>query len=183
MESNYSKRVNWIDYAKAIGIILVIIGHVPSNNGMTDWLYSFHMPLFFFLTGITLKARGGYKEYINKLAKKILLPYILYSLLYFSINVAKSILLDKNINLVHNFLGIFIQMRGTDYSVGLWFLPLLFLSEVFVYLIILQKRKIQILIAHLIIGIGFIYAWYIHKVLPWGIDAVPFAKVTWDGSA
>lgn len=56
-------RLSWVDYAKAIAITFVIIGHVSTRNNLSDWIYSFQMPLFFFLSGITLKAsRGGIKH-------------------------------------------------------------------------------------------------------------------------
>lgn len=54
----------WVDYAKAIGIVLVVYGHVVRGllnagilqdaefHGLVDSvIYSFHMPLFFFLSG------------------------------------------------------------------------------------------------------------------------------------
>ena len=57
------ERVKWIDYAKAFAIFFVVIGHVDTGNYFTDWIYSFHMPLFFFLSGITIKVnRGGGKD-------------------------------------------------------------------------------------------------------------------------
>lgn len=45
---NNNQRILWIDMAKGYGIILVIIGHwnIPY---LTDYLYAFHIPLFFFL--------------------------------------------------------------------------------------------------------------------------------------
>ena len=104
-------RVSWVDYAKAIAITFVIIWHVSTRNYLSDWIYSFHMPLFFFLSGITLKAnRRGYKAFIKKLVKRLLPPYILYSLLYFALNVAKVAVLHNNINLIHNLTGIIVQM-------------------------------------------------------------------------
>ena len=60
-------RILWLDALKCFAMFLVIWGHVI-QYGVTDYLendihigiYSFHMPLFFFLSGITLKAyRGG----------------------------------------------------------------------------------------------------------------------------
>ena len=44
-------RLEWIDKAKGIGIILVILGHTICPPNIKFWLYSFHMPLFFFLSG------------------------------------------------------------------------------------------------------------------------------------
>ena len=43
-----TKRIEALDIAKGIGIILVIIGHLSSSY-LRDWIYSFHMPLFFII--------------------------------------------------------------------------------------------------------------------------------------
>lgn len=106
-----------------------------------------------------------------------MIPYFGYSILYFLYDLMQVILLHKDINLVKAFIGIFIQLRGTEYTVGLWFLPLLFLTEILVYLIVLQNDKIQIVIMILIASIGFSYASVFKQVLPWGIDAVPIAAI------
>ncbi len=91
------KRNSWADYAKAIGIILVVYGHVargvynagipldPNTFNLVDSvLYSFHMPLFFFLSGLffyeSLVKRGAIGLTINKL-DTIIYPYIAWSLL------------------------------------------------------------------------------------------------------
>lgn len=51
------------------------------------------------------------------------------------------VLLHKDINLIKALIGIFVQLRGTEYTVGLWFLPLLFITEILVYLIAVQNKK------------------------------------------
>ena len=64
------ERNAWVDYAKAIGIILVVYGHVARgvfNAGLPmdednyllidSIIYSFHMPLFFFLSGLYFNTR------------------------------------------------------------------------------------------------------------------------------
>ena len=43
-------RIGWVDTAKGIGLLLVIIGHLPIPL-VPVWIYTFHMPLFFFLSG------------------------------------------------------------------------------------------------------------------------------------
>ena len=93
-------RNSWVDYAKAIGIILVVFGHVErgliSAGMVTDpaslaalmladsVIYSFHMPLFFFLSGLffieSLARRGRIGLLANKL-DTLIYPYILWSLL------------------------------------------------------------------------------------------------------
>jgi fucose 4-O-acetylase-like acetyltransferase len=90
-------RDAWVDYAKAIGIVLVVYGHVargvynagiPMDTGLYERvdsiIYSFHMPLFFFLSGLfffhSLKRRGPTALVANKV-DTILYPYILWSLI------------------------------------------------------------------------------------------------------
>lgn len=56
---NSKTRIEWIDIAKGIGIVLVSFGHVRNGDGRSVWLpaldmlisaiYLFHMPLFYFL--------------------------------------------------------------------------------------------------------------------------------------
>lgn len=168
------KRIRWIDYAKAFAMLLVVIGHVSYGNGLTNWLYSFHMPLFFFLSGVTLKKRGGYTAH---LAKRLLIPYFLYVLLYFLYDGLQNVVLGKTIDLGKEFLGIFVQMRGTPFSIGLWFLPLLFLSEMIAYTLIHQKKATQYLGIFALMLISFSYAITVRQVLPWGADAAPIAAV------
>ena len=40
-------RVEWIDMAKGLGIIFVLLGHARFPDEIITWIYSFHMPLFF----------------------------------------------------------------------------------------------------------------------------------------
>lgn len=56
-----SKRDLTADIAKGIGIILVLIGHTPTN--MTTWIYAVHMPLFVFISGWFYKKRSERKNF------------------------------------------------------------------------------------------------------------------------
>ena len=99
-------RENWVDYAKAIGIILVVYGHVARgvvNAGVEvsestyllidSILYSFHMPLFFFLSGLffvsSFQKRGAVGLVFSKI-DTIVYPYLLWSLLQGTIEVYLS---------------------------------------------------------------------------------------------
>lgn len=48
------KRKTHIDYAKFIGIYLMILCHAGFQNQLTVWIYAFHMPLFFILSGYVI---------------------------------------------------------------------------------------------------------------------------------
>lgn len=52
-----SSRIDWIDMAKGIGIVFVIVAHLGKFGNLQTWIYSFHMPLFFFLFGLRV-SRG-----------------------------------------------------------------------------------------------------------------------------
>jgi fucose 4-O-acetylase-like acetyltransferase len=91
-----SNRIPWPDYAKGIGILLVVVGHVLRGlvnssilsdagfEGFLDrWIYSFHMPLFFFISGIFAdhSARRATGAYMVDKVKVVLYPYLVWSLL------------------------------------------------------------------------------------------------------
>lgn len=107
-------RDTWIDYAKAIGIILVVYGHVARGLYNADLpldaerftltdsiIYSFHMPLFFFLSGLlfheSLSKHGTGGLIVGKL-DSIVYPYVLWSLLQGSCEVLLSNYTNGNLS-------------------------------------------------------------------------------------
>lgn len=65
---NTGKRILWIDYAKSICIYLVLLGHAHASQPVTDFIYTFHMPLFFFLSGclFSFEKHPNFKEFAIK---------------------------------------------------------------------------------------------------------------------
>ncbi|WP_077329407.1 acyltransferase family protein [Virgibacillus siamensis] len=82
-------RNAYFDNAKLFLIFLVVFGHLiqpftDGSHGMNTmylWIYTFHMPAFIFLAGFFAKGSGNWK-YIMNLAKKLLVPYLIFQLLY-----------------------------------------------------------------------------------------------------
>jgi len=126
----------WVDYAKAIGIILVVYGHVARgvfnaglniNKGRYELvdsvIYSFHMPLFFFLSGLFLLASMAKRDSISLLRSKIdtiLYPYIIWSLLQGTIEAGLSHYTNGHVTM-HEVLSLAWQPRAQ-----FWFLYVLF---------------------------------------------------------
>ena len=83
MEQSTS-RINWIDTAKLIGIYLMILGHVEMYGQGTltveSLIYAFHMPLFFFLSGLVDKQKE-LKETIIKSFRQLVIPYLCWYLI------------------------------------------------------------------------------------------------------
>ncbi len=100
------QRKDWVDVAKAIGIILVVYGHVirglesagiwtnqESYAFLDNVIYSFHMPLFFFLSGLFIQGslnRQGKFSFFKSKIDTIFYPYLLWSILQGSIEVVLS---------------------------------------------------------------------------------------------
>ena len=85
LEIDNYKRIEWIDIAKSIGIMLVILGHIlPMDSILKKYIYSFHMPLFFILTGIVYSYKGNesFCESIEKQIKSILIPFFIFGLIF-----------------------------------------------------------------------------------------------------
>lgn len=139
-------RFGWIDYAKGIGIILVVYDHVMSNlrfseSGIDPTFYdysyklitSFHMPLFFFLSGLFIEkslAKGTKLFLVNKL-NTIAYPYLIWSLIQGSLLVLlSSYTVSANSDSILTFknLPFHIAFDPTP-LVHLWFLYVLFAAN------------------------------------------------------
>lgn len=97
LSSVKSKRIVFIDIAKAICIILVVVGHyVPDNSpvwyvALHDIIYTFHMPLFMFASGyvyIATKKDGAYGAFLLKKVRRLMIPYISTSAIVITIKLA-----------------------------------------------------------------------------------------------
>lgn len=73
--TNCSRRVLWIDMAKGYGIIFVIVGHLGIPY-IADYIYAFHMPLFFFLSGIVYSVKDNLAIFLKSKIRRIVVPYI-----------------------------------------------------------------------------------------------------------
>lgn len=83
MVVSMAERDYSIDILKGIGILTVILGHCltwPSN--VNNFIYSFHMPLFFLVSGYFFKKTASWKLFIKDF-KRLVLPYLWVSAIIF----------------------------------------------------------------------------------------------------
>lgn len=72
-------RIVYIDVAKAIGIMLMVLGHIHFDVYYFDrMVYAFHMPLFFIVSGILYRRPESILGYIGKKAKTLMIPYAIF---------------------------------------------------------------------------------------------------------
>ncbi len=148
------ERIDYLDMAKGIGMLLVVIGHVSYvSEPVRQYIVAFHMPLFFLLSGILIRYKGeensSFKETVRKRAKKLLIPYAIFSVLYFVMEGTRLVVkdLDEWDTLLRQ-LWQSVCMQGVS---TLWFLPALFFSEVIFIWIRKHAGHIQTIVNLLII--------------------------------
>ncbi|KQU71413.1 MULTISPECIES: acyltransferase family protein [unclassified Rhizobacter] len=85
-----SRRLPWVDTAKALGIVLMFYGHVVQSRAGGDnasaidqlrLIYAFHMPLFFVLAGLFFHPVAALLPRLRTLARLRLLPVLFFGLL------------------------------------------------------------------------------------------------------
>lgn len=114
-------RIHWLDTARGIAILLVILGHCigtledPGNK----LVLSFHMPLFFFISGFCAGRLKAFPAYLIKKAKVFLIPTITLGVLDTLTDIISNQFVKDN--LVNNFLG--------------WFLLVLFYVSILFYIV------------------------------------------------
>ena len=131
-----NNRVKYIDIAKGILIIFVLYGHVHWIFGgyktvndhlyltTRNWMYSFHMPAFFIISGFFMKnsADVPFRRYLLKKARTILLPYFAFEIFYRAVFVILGLrtIRDACISL----------LKLEFYAKADWFLLSLFIGSV-----------------------------------------------------
>jgi len=99
-----AKRLAWLDAAKGMGIILVVYGHqlrAQMTSGAIDpsWhaplqdalIYAFHMPLFFFIAGLTVERtfnKATARQFVTSRLVSLMYPYFLWSLVSLALAMA-----------------------------------------------------------------------------------------------
>ena len=194
IDKKETQRLLWVDYAKLIGVWCVAINHV----NVTDftyiyWILSFHMPLFFTLSGFVDKGISSVSDTIKKGYKSLLVPYFWFYIITYLWWLAVTFRRHPEIY-DHNFMNGFIKpmlglLLGEGYhtslstmiNVPLWFLVGLFFCKViFSISLSFDRKKYSGLITINILSLIIIYLRnnYFHINLFWSIDtaimAIPF---------
>ncbi len=178
------ERIIWLDYAKAIGIFCVVLGHITGNYELKSFIYSFHIPLFFFISGVFFSPNRylNYKSFFNKRFRQLLIPYFFFNLItyLFWLFIGRKVGNDIYVNPLKPFLGIFyghLSNNFLEHYPPFWFITCLFITEQ-IYFWINQKVKDTFIpyVIFLFFIIGFIDSYLIKQTLPWGIN-VAFTAV------
>ena len=134
------KRLLWMDSAKALGIILVVLGHVPSTFEYRWVIYLFHMPLFFVLSGYLFKLATPREELVRSF-KSLMVPYFIYSFALFALWSIKYKTFSMGLLLNIMFANQNAMGSTATSLCPLWFLVSLFIMRIFTSLMGWKKAK------------------------------------------
>lgn len=137
------ERLDYIDKAKGILIIITVIGHIWQAGYVHNVIYSFHMPAFFVISGMLMCYTKSYeKTYLQFVGRRIYafgIPFVFIEILGCLTDIIRH--------------GVTLNIKGYIYNTltmnfndpNLWFIVDLFLVEViFVFLIkVLKKDKLM----------------------------------------
>lgn len=174
------KRLDYIDFAKALGMLLIVWGHIRLGDWSNAFVYAFHIPLFFFLSGMVFskKRYPDFKSFLLKRINSLIKPYVIFSVLTWIIWAAYSYVSHANVESYWMPLAQTFIAQGSGgfliHNVPLWFVTCLFVVEIIYYFIADLKR---IWIMTITIAMAAISYWAINNhesfdvtLLPWNIE-------------
>lgn len=166
-------RLNWIDVAKGLCLFLVVFGHLLP---LTTWpnlriaIYSFHMPMYFILSGWVLKPKDQkFFAFVKEKFFRLLLPAIIYLLICLPIAVKFQIEDGATTNQILSKAFFF---KGTLLlNDPIWFLIVMFEVVVFARLIHLEKYQTwaKFLTAFVCFGLALVF-YYVYNIPYFGLN-------------
>lgn len=128
-----NNRIEYYDLAKGIGMICVIAGHMGMQY-VNEFVYTFHMPLFFLISGYLLRIDRS-ASFVHKKARALLVPYLIAALVMMCINLLFPSLPLNLHNQVSGFLpvvGYWIKaiLYGSGYYTNFFGIDLPFVGEI-----------------------------------------------------
>lgn len=147
-------RIVTIDIAKAIGIILVVVGHYIPDDNAPQWyimlrafIYSFHMPLFMFASGFIYMATRkdvGYVAFLRRKFHRLLIPYISTSFIVITLKLLLGNAYVREPVTLLSYAKIFYRPEAGHY---LWFIWALWWMFVIVPLCRQRAQRLALLVA------------------------------------
>ncbi|MDQ1254374.1 MAG: acyltransferase, partial [Euryarchaeota archaeon] len=178
-------RLIWVDALKGFGIMLVVFAHYKLPIALDTYIFSFHMPLFFFISGFLFnfaKYTESAKNFVKGRFSSLIIPYFAFAaftcLFYFLLDelYTPGVITVKffEADIYYTVYSIlYSQTTMISYNGPLWFLTCLFVTELLFFW--LAKRyywqRWKLVISLIVAGIiGYLYSVYVPFTLPWNAD-------------
>ena len=177
MENKKTNRITAPDLLRGLGILLMVEGHIHTTpDALRSFIYAFHMPLFFLISGYFYRKPASAGSFMKRKAKAFFTPYLVFGLYYAITEALKADLFSQS------FLGylnaLFVNpLYHLPAESALWFLPSLFFTELFALLIDQTNRKKLIWILTVVLTlVGCFWSSIFSFRLPWAMDTALAAQ-------
>lgn len=170
------ERIVWLDYGKVIAIYLVVLAHTALCRPAEGFIYTFHMPFFFFMSGYLFNY-AKYPSYIafaKRRFRQLLVPYVVMNMITYLLwlLVLKNVGSDagEDVGALSPLMAA-ITVNATEmvHDVPLWFLAALFLVENLYYLLYRNVRY-RVTVSVLLLLLAVLNNMYNTVRLPFCID-------------
>ena len=159
----------------------MVMGHIGYGGGkdfglpFEKWIHAFHMPMFFIIAGIFFKStqKTGIWKFVKNKAKSLLLPYLVFGVLYYLLWCYIAIRHDEVDYLYPLRHLLFVNNFDLPIEGALWFLTAMFFAELLYFLILKYSRereKITLLIVLCVVLLGHCICSFTSVRLPWSLD-------------
>lgn len=178
-----TNRNHTVDILRGCAIFFVVFGHVTHNVELRTYIWGFHIPIFFFLSGLLFKKEKFlcFRNFLASRFKSLLVPYaIFYLLTYIYWLLVERHVRGADISPISQLFGLVYgtyDMRFMMFNGALGFIPCLFSMEISFWLLAKSKRKGCILFFSLISYVTGLYMSTVAGWLPWGICAALIGMV------
>ena len=180
-------RMDALDIAKGIGIIFVIFAHVNYTPELLVLIYSFHMPLFFILSGVMFSREKypTFRAYAAHRWKNLIVPYLLFSFLSLVYVFASERLCEFAVDLtkekyITSVIQVFLAQGSANVlNTPLWFVPCLLAVEIMYFYISKLKTCWVIVVCAILACCGWVLESgllaFDNTKLFWSLDSALFA--------
>lgn len=159
-----ANRIEWLDIAKATAIILMVLGHASIPSSLSNFIWAFHMPLFFIASGWTTNwDKYSIIKFSLTKSKTLLVPFVVYSVIVLAVQKIMG----------WNDVGDWLQHGWVAYA--LWFIPVLYLALLcarMAFAIRVKSMHIVVVVLFLVVGALLCKS---GTYLPWSLSSVPYA--------
>lgn len=173
-------RYRYLDIARGLGIMLVIISHA---HGLSSYLINYYIPIFFVISGFTYREGRSYGENVARKAKRLLIPYFVYSFVLLAVYVVLGRTMEETksslFGILYSRFCLYDMSTHTDnvflFTIAngaMWYLTAFFVTGLVYHLVIdfaLKNRRNLVLVLAGLTAVTMLLA-ELPVLLPWSID-------------
>ena len=172
-----ANRLTQLDILRGIAIFFVVFGHIIHIPELRNYIWGFHIPIFFFISGFLFNPvkYSNFIDFFKSKVKNLAIPYFFFYLITLCYYILIESHVRGGISSIKLLIGMFYGSYYNNFMYfngALWFLPCLFSMEILGYLLkFINKQSFKIIFPILIYCIGIILIQNKIIWLPWGLNA------------